>query len=489
LTDSPLGSPLLLASLGLWVLGVIWIPSRALVRRLQSNPPPASNAAHVYRWFLTSAACAVAAFVIGSHELSRVDGPLRARIDAVAERDHDAPKATAKALRAADGLQTSLLLRTFAPRLFLPTTRAAWPHHPWVDVLESEVVNQGTGTHSRTRWDPPDQPSVPADCTYPGGNDCYITDHCFQAGEACNEVSGSLTWPYGMYVPPGGNTRDGYLRPYGVMYARLVHRTGESPGDSPEVVKKVFANVGHAEDHFGGRRITDVLQYWMYYRYDDWRANTALGQIVQEHESDWEAVTVGLSGGEPLFVAYSAHCGGQWLAWPRVPAVRNKDREEFILESLAAQYPDQADDVRSVIEAGRTEPTHPAVMVAEGSQGNYPATSDIRVPDWTSCPVGHTLGDVVAAAAAVRERVDVAVEVVPAEVFLAGVESLPMDFGGHWGLNSRQRLILPVGGLEIPLGGGKDTPGPPAPPQQGVWTDPFGTIFDSGDWHEGAEPG
>jgi len=488
LTSAPFASLLVLAALALWVLGIVFVlilaPLSRLTKLRWNAMPPVHNAAHAYRWFLVGAACAVVAFIIGSHDLSRVDGPLRDRIDQIAEHDHGTPKATVAALESAQELRDSMMIRAYSPRLFLPDAGAAWPHHPLVDVLESEVVDE-QGHHSTTEFRPPNEPSVPAGCRYPAGRSCYLTDHCFHAGAACGEVATRPeAWPYGKYVPAGGDTRSNYLRPYGAIYARIVHRDGESPGDREADVDKLWKHVGLAEQHFDGRRITDLLQYWMYYRYDDWRANTSLGQLVQEHESDWEAVTVAVADSEPLLVAYSAHCGGQWLPWEKVPAVRNRPPDTFILESLARQHPEQAANVREVIDAGNAEPTHPAVMVAAGSQGNYPASSDIRVPDWSSCKLEHTWGDVFAAAAAVREHVDVAVEVVPADIYLAGIQWLPMQFGGHWGLNSQTRLLLPFAG-ELTVDGGPKGPGPPAPPQQTMWSDPFKRIFASDVWHEG----
>jgi hypothetical protein len=137
-------------------------------------------------------------------------------------------------------------------------------------------------------------------------------------------VQGQLEWPYGIDIPPGGDTAVNYFRPYGVIYGRILHRDGDAPGEPPESVERAFANVTKAD-------------------------------------------------------------------------------------------------------------AHPAVMVAQCSQGNYPASSRIRVADWSSCPLGESIGDVT-------------------------------------------------------LAGGPDRPGPPAPPQQGIWYDPFGTIFGSGDRHEGEAP-
>jgi len=73
-----------------------------------------------------------------------------------------------------------------------------------------------------------------------------------------------------------------------------------------------------------------VLQYWLFYYYNDW---------FNKHEGDWEMVQVVLSAsGEPEWVILSQHHGGTRRPWTQVK-----------------------------IEEG----THPAVYVALGSHANY----------------------------------------------------------------------------------------------------------------------
>jgi hypothetical protein len=92
-----------------------------------------------------------------------------------------------------------------------------------------------------------------------------------------------------------------------------------------------------------GRELPDtaglVLQYWIYYLYNDW---------ANRHESDWECVTVVLNRGEsiPRGAAYSAHFGGYWRDWPDVS------------RQTGAGVLDQ-------------EGTHPVVYVARGSHAQY----------------------------------------------------------------------------------------------------------------------
>jgi hypothetical protein len=102
-----------------------------------------------------------------------------------------------------------------------------------------------------------------------------------------------------------------------------------------------------------------VVEYWLFYDYDDWQANTAIAPIQQQHAADWEMIALGFAkrhsaeaktAFRPLWAAYSAHCGGSWLPWSAVP--RDGD--------------------------------HPLVWVAHGSHANYP-NRRARSPNWASC--------------------------------------------------------------------------------------------------------
>ncbi len=135
--------------------------------------------------------------------------------------------------------------------------------------------------------------------------------------------------------------------PAGTVYARVL-RLGEKPDDgSPDVFAEPVPYEG----------LQTLIQYWVFYRDDLWRADTGFGRLVQLHEADWEYVMVGLGADEPLFVAYSAHCGGEVQPWEDV---RTDDRGDAV---------------------------HPVVWVARGSHANYPGPQP-RAPDFTSCPKG-----------------------------------------------------------------------------------------------------
>jgi hypothetical protein len=72
-----------------------------------------------------------------------------------------------------------------------------------------------------------------------------------------------------------------------------------------------------------------AVEYWFLYLYND---------FYDQHEADWEGVTVVLHGSAPLGAAYSQHQGRKWLSWSSLP---------------------------------RTG-THPLVVVARGSHAEYP---------------------------------------------------------------------------------------------------------------------
>jgi hypothetical protein len=190
-----------------------------------------------------------------------------------------------------------------------------------------------------------------------------------------------------------------------------------------------------------------VVQYWLFYYYDDWRARTLFGWLRQSHEADWEAVTIGFSTRKPLFVALSSHCGGTWLNWK---------------------------DVRV---AGLTlAPLHPIVGVAQGSQANYHEPRANTAPDnWARC-AGIPSRSVSAASFAynIRDRTGVSTALHLAHLEPVDDDTAPMNFKGFWGLNGAANFETAFG-REHPLS--EDKRGPRSPPLQPLWIDPVGTIF------------
>ena len=465
MSATPFAASLLAAGLAVWLVALV-----ILLSGLWVNPPRVAGPA---RACLVAGAFALASLAVAAHGLARVDGKLAAKVKAIAERSEAIPLRTMATIRAEDRprRRDALLVNAFAPRLFLASDQAAWPVNPVTDASTSKLIDRRT----RTERDAGYPPLLPETCDRPKAKQCYVlSDRCFRYDADCGVRPGTTDYPYGTYRPPNSTQT---LHPFGVIYVRILHRAQDSTTDSAETSAAAFKRVGLADRRLGGH-VTDLLQYWLYYGYDRFEAVTPLGRLVQEHESDWEAVTVGLGSDRPLFVAYNAHCGGQWLRWNRVPA--------------AFQAPQEGERLKTVGPAGAAvadlnEPTHPAIMVAQGSQASYPASGRVRIPDWTSCIFGTTKGDVVALAASVKETVTVAKEVVPVEVLGTDVHRPPMRFAGAWGLNGHEACLHLAFGLRIACGG-SDAPGPETPRFKSDWKDPFGVIFDSHDWHEGRDP-
>jgi Vacuolar protein sorting-associated protein 62 len=90
------------------------------------------------------------------------------------------------------------------------------------------------------------------------------------------------------------------------------------------------------------RRGRVAIEYWLLYLYND---------FYDQHEADWEGVTVVLQNGAPLGAAYSQHQGRKWIPWSALSKTAS----------------------------------HPVVYVARGSHADYPKAGrySIRVC-WTT---------------------------------------------------------------------------------------------------------
>ena len=107
-------------------------------------------------------------------------------------------------------------------------------------------------------------------------------------------------------------------------------------------VKDRYQPTVYARIREGGGKSYTVLQYWIFYYFNDWR---------DFHEGDWELVQLCFSGytleellerGEqPVFAAYSQHQAGQRMSWSAMKG------------------------------NGLVVDTHPIVYVAQGSHANY----------------------------------------------------------------------------------------------------------------------
>lgn len=207
-----------------------------------------------------------------------------------------------------------------------------------------------------------------------------------------------------------------------------------------------------------------LVQYWLFYAYDDWRARTLFGELRQAHEADWEVISVGFSERSPLFVALSAHCGGTWLRWDR---------------TRAAQF--------------RGERFHPIVGVAEGSQANYHDPRTNVPPDnWARC-AGIPSDEVSALGLGyrIRDRTGVHGAVELENLPIVREDDPLMTFPGVWGKHGVAHFYTAFGrryDLEEPHDG------PRSPRHQKTWSSPVKTIFcsDRGTWRQvagGAPPG
>jgi hypothetical protein len=212
-----------------------------------------------------------------------------------------------------------------------------------------------------------------------------------------------------------------------------------------------FAN---AKGDYAGT--TEILvQYWYFYPFNEWVAPVAVGDLKQVHPADWEAVTVGLSETKPLWVAYSAHCGGTFADWDTVRMARQQD--------------------------GRLRPL---VAVAHGSQANYRVAEESRVPNFAECSgLPKDRLTLASYAANVRDRTDDATtwDPSPADLDIVTAEDPPMSFTGRWASYNYMRLENLR--KEHPLG--KDSRGPESPPLQTLWQRPMQKIFGGGVWQEG----
>jgi hypothetical protein len=223
----------------------------------------------------------------------------------------------------------------------------------------------------------------------------------------------------------------------GAVYVRTV-RQPQKPGLFPEGVGT-----------FGGQRPWMLLEYWYFYPYDEWTSPVVSGDLVQRHEGDWEAVIVGLSKREPLFVGYSQHCGGEWRPWATI----------------------------EVAEARAGEPrTHPLIAVANGSQANYVRAGQGESPDWAGCSGTLPSGAVtlLSYASNIRDRTGYEYGWIPPAggVISAGVGKAPMSFPGYWGGTNAVTKLENAREHTLATGGAPKTPS-----MQPLWVRPLNTVF------------
>jgi hypothetical protein len=206
-----------------------------------------------------------------------------------------------------------------------------------------------------------------------------------------------------------------------------------------------------------------ILQYWLFYDYDKWTTTSPFGKLTQGHSGDWEQVTVGLTEKTPLFVAYSAHCGGRRYAW----------------EDIEAEAASRTADGWFLGRQTPNEPAlHPVVGVATGSHANYAHPESGRAPDWTSCRPNIAGGAVLVLsyAANLRDKTNYSTDVIP-HVVIAHPNEPPMSFPGTWGLRD-ETVLQNIRHQTLAQGSGPDTPA-----RKQMWRCPLEVLFESEGWH------
>lgn len=277
--------------------------------------------------------------------------------------------------------------------------------------------------------------SLPSSCPRAGQHNCYrLTIDCPAGRDPCghSEIGSGLRPRSTMiHVPPDGAT-----------YVRVVHKDRPPTDGSPNP----FAGWGTPDRRLAG--LNTLIQYWYFYYYDEWVAPAFAGDLIQRHESDWEAVTVGLADTRPLFVAYSEHCAGTWVRWPQAEVSNDP-----------------------TMPGG----THPLVAVARGSHANYPEADQQRSPDWTHCqglPAGLTT--LVSYASNIRDKTEYTWLWHEPEsgLILVDAKKQPMLYPGSWGAHD-ETYLYNFNANQIAING----PGPLSPPLQALWQEPLTKIY------------
>lgn len=412
--------------MALIALGLLLLDALAGLLRGKEQKTPAKRRRDAFRWAAIAGlgiASVAAAFLAlstlwGMLEAADRGGPLNPPDSEVADARPIAPGA-------ADAEGDIDLARRFAPVL------AFAEDERWTPIAVDEYVEEATlsgppGTRA-SGWT---AATLPNTCPAFGETSCYeLTLGCDAGGQLSPRAEALCE----------GRIREGErLHREGAVYVRVLERGRREP----EEPRGAFIARGpYAE------RLDVLLQYWFFYPYNEWRTPVFAGELVQRHEADWEAVTVGLdTERRPLFVADSAHCGGSWEPWSEVEA--------------STRLPGPR--------------THPLVAVARGSHANYQSAEERRAPDWASCagaPEGVTTA--ISYASNIRDETEPGwLWYPPADGWLPAKARLaPMTFPGAWGADDRTILknfkttVLHEGDA------------PRTPSLQGLWRDPVRTIF------------
>lgn len=271
----------------------------------------------------------------------------------------------------------------------------------------------------------------------------------------CNDGVNACDCDAGKRKCTGGHLYKGpELAQRGTTYFRVMRKSEPQPGDQSSYAFPAFDAYG-----LEAAQATILIQYWFFYRYDEWTRPVLSGQLTQRHQGDWEAVMVGLTDDAPLFVAYSAHCGGTWRPWDQI--------------DVAPGAPS---------EAPGTVGLHPRVAVAEGSHANYVKSDERRSPNWAGCAkiLGGKLSlSLLSYASNIRDETNLGTEWTPTNLVRVDEQTPPMTFPVTWGEDDRTTLVnkrtqaLNDPGL-----------GPKTPSLQDLWKNPLKTVFCSKAWDQ-----
>ena len=152
-----------------------------------------------------------------------------------------------------------------------------------------------------------------------------------------------------------------------------------------------------------------VLQYYFFYAYNDWGS---AHEGFNDHEGDWEMISLYLRGDEPLYTAYSAHTGG-----PEVHAWDDADLE-------------------------KVDGTHPVVYVGCGSHAGYYQAGTHKMFQYVDISLGNS-------AVSIGPQTDVAW----GEPLDLGTQLWALNYSGGWGAMVRRfGAGFLAAGAQAPLG-------------------------------------
>lgn len=313
-------------------------------------------------------------------------------------------------------------------------------------VTIDEYVIQATGRDLRTQ-DPFALPNITEDTSVQPGPCGAATPPCYAIENPCYPTI-QAAYRDACIGNQGFPSRSGYG-----VYPRILTRERDVPSDEVVYDPGAFAGVLPFEN------LSWLVQYWLFYPYDLWRSSEGL--VLQQHAGDWEAITVGFSSNEPLFVAYSSHCAGEWREW----------RDAVAIHASPGSPADW-----------HTSGTHPVAWVAEGSHATYARDGD-PIPIWAQCSkslkkLPHAVARILSFVLSTSEREVVSHELsrtaFAGELQPAVRNANYLAFRGAWGVSERTTLARwRVDSTNY---------GPLSPACQALWIDPLWTIFCNPNW-------